>query len=183
MYCIGFVLHCILHCTLYPTLHTALLTILNTTLPNVLPIALNAALHTPLNTALHTTAEGREYLGPKLRPVCGAVESSNDPLSHMLSEILDHLGDGMDVEIGAMCLSTEEMCGALEVYNTRASTTSCLVIFSMDMVAMFPNLQHEGVARTCREEFLRSDLIIKEVDTEALGIHLAILYQDRMKEL
>ena len=52
-------------------------------------------------------AEGREYLGPKLRPVCGAVESSNGPLSHMLSEILDHLGDRMDAEVGALCLSTE----------------------------------------------------------------------------
>ena len=39
------------------------------------------------------------------------------------------------------------------------------------------------MARTCREEFLRSDLIIKEVDTEALGIYLAILYQDRRREL
>ena len=26
--------------------------------------------------------QGREHLGPKLRPVCGAVESSNGPLSH-----------------------------------------------------------------------------------------------------
>ena len=57
------------------------------------------------------------------------------------------------------------------------------MIFSMDVVAMFPNLQHEGVARTCREEFLRSDLVIEEVDTEALGIYLALLYQDRRREL
>ena len=46
-------------------------------------------------------AEGKEYLGPKLRPVCGAVESSNGPLSHMLSEILTTLGDVMDKEVGA----------------------------------------------------------------------------------
>ena len=53
----------------------------------------------------------------------------------------------------------------------------------MDVVAMFPNLQHEGVARTCREEFLKSDLTIEEVDTKALGIYIAILYQDRKEEL
>ena len=53
----------------------------------------------------------------------------------------------------------------------------------MDVVVMFPNLQHEGVARTCREEFLRSDLVIEEMDTEALGIYLALLYQDRRREL
>ena len=65
--------------------------------------------------------------------------------------------------------------------GTWKPTTS--VIFSMDVVAMFPNLQHEGVARTCREEFLKSDLTIEEVDTKALGIYIAILYQDRKEEL
>ena len=53
----------------------------------------------------------------------------------------------------------------------------------MDVVAMFPNLQHKGVARTCREEFLKSGVTIEYVDTVALGIYLAILYQDRRAEL
>jgi hypothetical protein len=70
-------------------------------------------------------AEGREHLGPKLRPVCGAVESSNGPLYHMLSEIFSFLGDRVEVEVGA-----------LETYNNRASTTRTPVIFSMDVVAM-----------------------------------------------
>ena len=95
-------------------------------------------------------AVGKEYLGPKLRPVCGAVESSNGPLSHMLSEILTTLGDMMDKELGALCLSTEEMCGALEMYNRRAGEARKPVIFSMDVEGMFPALQHEAVARTCR---------------------------------
>ena len=126
---------------------------------------------------------GKEHLGPKLRPVCGAVESSNGQLSHMLSEILTTLGDRMDKEIGALCLSTEEMCGALEMYNRRAGASRKPVIFSMDVEGMFPALQHEAVARTCREEFLRSDLVVEEVDVEALGLYLAILYQDRRGEL
>ena len=46
--------------------------------------------------------QGREYLGLKLQPVCGAVESSNGPLSHMLSEILNFLGDRMDMEVEAL---------------------------------------------------------------------------------
>ena len=113
-------------------------------------------------------ADGREHLGPKLRAVCGAVESSNGPLSYILSEILSYLM--------ALCLSTEEMCGALDTFNTMVSTTRSPF---MDVVGMYPNLQHEGVARTCREEFLRSDLVIEEVDTKAPGIYIAILYQDR----
>ena len=125
----------------------------------------------------------KEHLGPKLRVVCGGLESSNVPLSHMLSEILTFLGDIIDRKVGALCLSTEEMCGALEVYNQWAANTKAPVVFSMDVVAMFPSLQHEGVARTCRDEFLESDLDIEDVDTEALGLYLAILYQDRREEL
>ena len=128
-------------------------------------------------------AEGKEHLGPKLRPVCGAVESSNGPLSHMLSEILTTLGDEMDKEIGALCLSTEEMCGALEIYNRRAAESRRPVIFSMDVEGMYPALQHDAVAKTCREEFLNSNLVVEEVDVEALGLYLAILYQDRKEEL
>ena len=126
---------------------------------------------------------GSEHLGPKLRPVVGAVESANGPLSHILAEILSFLGDRMDTEVGALCLSTEEMCGALEAYNQRASTTTNPVIISMDVVGMYPNMEQEGVARTCREEFLRSDLVVEEVDTASLGLYLAITYQDRREEL
>jgi hypothetical protein len=67
-------------------------------------------------------------------------------------------------EVGNLCLSTEEMCGALETYNARASTTRTPVIFSKDVVAMYPNLQHEGVARTFRVEFLWSELTIEKVE-------------------
>ena len=66
--------------------------------------------------------QGSEHLGPKLRPVCGAVESSN--------------GDRMDREVGALCLSTEEMCCALEIYNRRADTTINPVVFSVDVIGM-----------------------------------------------
>ena len=126
---------------------------------------------------------GKENLGPKLRPVCGAVESCNGPLSNILAEILNILGDKMDNEVGALCLSTEEMYGALEMYNRRADSTRKPIIFSMDVVGMFPALRHKEVALTCREEYIRSDLTLEELDIEALGLYLAITYQDRRREL
>ena len=89
----------------------------------------------------------------------------------------------MDREIGALCLSTEEMCVALEMYNRRAETTKKPVVFSMDVVGMYPALRHSEVARTCREEFMKLTLSIEEVDATALGLYLGILYQDRRKEL
>ena len=39
------------------------------------------------------------------------------------------------------------------------------------------------MAKTCREEYRRSHLTVQEVNTEALGLYLAIAYQDRRKEL
>ena len=89
----------------------------------------------------------------------------------------------MDEEVGALCLSTEEMCGALDMYNRRATNTTNPVIFSMDVKGMYPALQHEAVAKTCSEEFLRSDVTIEEVDKEALSLYLAILDQDGREEL
>ena len=69
------------------------------------------------------------------------------------------------------------------MYNRRADTTRNPVIFSMDVEGMYPALRHEEVTKTCREEFLRSNITIEEVDIDALGIYLAILYQDRRGEL
>ena len=42
---------------------------------------------------------GREDLGHPLRPVCGATECINGPLSNLLTEILTVVGDMADVEM------------------------------------------------------------------------------------
>ena len=125
---------------------------------------------------------GREHLGPQMRPVCGAGESSNGPYSHMLSEVLTILGDVMDQDIGSLCLSDEEMLCAVEMYNERCAEATNSTTFSLDVGAMFPSFVHKEVARTCRIEFLHSRLTVK-VDVVALGLYLAIIYQDRRQEL
>ena len=75
------------------------------------------------------------------------------------------------------------MCEAIEMYNRAASDTKSPVIFSMDVKSMYPSLEHADVALTCRKEFLRSAMTIEEVDPVALGLYLAIKYQDRRAEL
>ena len=95
--------------------------------------------------------EGREDQGHPVRPVCGATESMNGPLSDVLSEILTTLGDEMDETIDTLCLSTEEMCHALEAFNQKVSedhqnNIKEPVIFSMDVAAMFPSLDIAEVA-------------------------------------
>ena len=101
----------------------------------------------------------------------------------MLAEILSFLGDMVDNEVGALCLITKKMCGAIEMYNRAASDTKSPVIISMDVKNMYPSLEHADVALTCRKEFMRSAMTIEEVDPVALGLYLAIKYQDRRAEL
>ena len=57
---------------------------------------------------------GREEEGPPQRHVCGATESSNGPLSDILSELINKLGDEMERELSVLCYSTEEMCASIE---------------------------------------------------------------------
>ena len=96
--------------------------------------------------------EGREDQRHPVRPVCGATESMNGPLSVVLSEILTTLGDEMDETIDTLCLSTEEMYHALEAFNQKVSEDHQNiikepVIFSMDVAAMFPSLDIAEVVR------------------------------------
>ena len=123
-----------------------------------------------------------------MRPVCGATESMNGPLSDILSEILTTLRDEMDETIDTLCLSTDEMCPALGTFNQKVSedhpsNIKKPVIFSMNVAAMFPSLDIAEVAGAVNEEFVNSNLEI-EVDERELGLYLAIIFQkERRKEL
>ena len=64
--------------------------------------------------------EDNEQLGPKMRPVCGFVESSNRPQSHNLAKILSFLGALVNREVGMVCLSTDEIYGAIEMNKEAA---------------------------------------------------------------
>ena len=112
----------------------------------------------------------------------------NGSLSDILSELLTTLGDEMDKTKDTLCLSTEEMCHALEAFNQRVSedhqnNVKEPVIFSMDVAAMFPSLDITEVARAVNEEFVNSDPEIAN-DERELGLYLAIISQkERWKEL
>ena len=139
------------------------------------PLSGTAKTHKPL-------PPGREYLGHPLRPVCGASQCSDGPLAWLLSEIMDRLGDRMDLQVGTLCLSTEEMLERLVRVNEKAPTMKRPTIFSTDVKALFPSLKAKKVAEVVRRRFLESDLKV-EVDEGEVALYLAIKYQDRRKEL
>ena len=111
--------------------------------------------------------------GPPVRPVCGASESNNGPLSDLLSQIITQMGDEMDASIKTLYLSTEEICGNLERVNEMGGARK-LTILSMDMVKMFPSLVVEEMARMVKEEYLQAEMEVLVDDTK-LGLGLAIL--------
>ena len=110
--------------------------------------------------------------GPPVRPVCGASESNNGPLSDLLSQICMRLGDEMDENVKTLCLSQEEMCHGLEMVNSRGGIRK-LAFFSMDVCKMFPSLRASDVARIVKEEYLEAQLEV-EVDDAELALFLAI---------
>ena len=101
---------------------------------------------------------GEELLGPPLRPVCGATESTNGALSEMLTEILTRIGDEADKE-GFNCLSNEELMATLTETNQKEMKNP--IVLSMDVKSMYPNLNIEKVADVSASEFLESDLRIE----------------------
>ena len=108
--------------------------------------------------------------GPPVRPVCGASESNNGPLSDLLSQICMQLGDEMDESLHTLCISQEEMCGGMEEVNKRQNIKK-LVVFSMDVTKMFPSMVASDVARVVKEEFMAAKL---EVETDNLELSLAL---------
>ena len=126
-------------------------------------------------------------IGHPLRPVCGATESRNGPLSDVIAEILTVHGDSMDKSVNTQCLSTEEMCHCLQSFNQtveEGGTTDNVykpVIFSMNVVAMYPSLDVSVVAKAIGEEFGNSDLEIN-VDERELALYLTVIFQKEWRK-
>ena len=110
---------------------------------------------------------------PPSRAVCGADESSNGPLSDILSEVISQLGDIMDEDLDILCTSTEEMIAGIENVNLREDIKK-IVAFSMDVEKLYPSLEAAEVARVVAKEYLRSKLNIKVGNAE-LSLYLAII--------
>ena len=56
---------------------------------------------------------------PPQRPVCGAIESNNGPLSEILSEVINKLADELEDRVKVLAYSTEEMAAAVEEVNQK----------------------------------------------------------------
>ena len=106
-----------------------------------------------------------------MRPVCGASDSNDGPLSDFLFQICMQLGDEKEASIHTLCISQEEMCGGLDEVKGKRGIKK-LVVFSMDVCKMFPSMVAADVARVVREEYKSARLEV-EVDDNELRLALA----------
>ena len=96
------------------------------------------------------------------------------PWDYLWDTVCTTLGDEMDKDVKALCLSTEEMMVGMEKVNTRKEEIQKLVVMSMDVEKMYPMMRAEKVAQVVADEYRRSSLKV-EVDSQALSLYLAIM--------
>ena len=111
---------------------------------------------------------------PPQRPVCGAQESANGPLSDLLSDIIDALATEMDNEVNVECHSTEELLSEIcDVNDIQHREEENPVIFSMDVKQLYPSLDATHVSALVREAFMSTRLDIN-VDPRELSLYLSV---------
>ena len=117
--------------------------------------------------------------GPPVRPVCGAVAAYNTKLSHLMSLILNEVWK----EVESVCLSTEETLAEFKRLND-SDISDDVVVGSADVKALYPNLDIPFAVDKAYEIFYDSAVQIVGIDTEELGLYLALnRTKDQLKEL
>ena len=125
----------------------------------------------------HKQAES-EFVGPPVRPVCGANEAPNSRLSHFLSRIVNDYADAAN--IATECRSSEEMKAAFTEFNGQTSQEvkkQCQVI-SMDVKALYPSMEWGEIVLAVREMIENSEDVVQNVDWHEVGKYIAVTMSD-----
>ena len=112
---------------------------------------------------------------PPTRPICsvtiGPLVRSAEVLSLIINSALNC--DMTEEE----CRSSEEMQRAIMDANSRIKEEKMtnIMVFSMNVDALFPSMNLEDVLDTIRELFLDTDLQVKVEDDKLLAQYLTVL--------
>ncbi len=120
-----------------------------------------------------------EEKGPPVRPVCDGSDSIGRRFSYMISRILQEVNK--EKESG--CNSTEDMLAAIQhTNNVIKDIREEVVIGSADVKALYPSLDIGFTIEIVCEEFIRSVISFEGVDSEELGLYLALNYSETQLE-
>ena len=106
------------------------------------------------------------------RPICGANNSHNGQLSHLLSLMLNELADQSDD--GTECRSTEEMIAEMEEKVNNRNDITDLFVGSTDVKALYPSLLAKGTTDIIQEVFMEAEMKIDGINWSEAGKYLAI---------
>ena len=107
--------------------------------------------------------------GPPVRPICGAVSAYNRKLSYLMSFILNEVWK----EAESVCMNTEEMLADFKRFNVDHITED-IIVGSADVKALYPSLDVTFTVEKVCEIFYSSSVKVIGIDTEELGLYLAL---------
>jgi len=98
-------------------------------------------------------------IGPPMRPVCGAVTSYNQHLSHLISMLLQEVWK----EEPDVCLSTEDLLAGIHKVNSEPKMEE-MVVGSADVKALSPNLDIDFTVEKVCDVFYNSEIKVQGTD-------------------
>ena len=127
---------------------------------------------------MRCTAKTHKAVGPggipKSRPIVGASKGLTTALGELVSDILEPVARAEPDPKEAQ--STEELMSAIKEANLKMKekeVNEC-VIGSMDVEALYPSLDQRLSAKIVKEEYIKSDVEIAEVDWKIVALYLAV---------
>ena len=119
------------------------------------------------------------------RPVCGAVRAHNGQLGFMLAQVLDAAAEILAREHRTECNSTQDMIASIEdKVNRRDLNTRELVVFSTDVVSLYPRQQAIPCAAIIARMLREGRLVVEGVHWDEAALYLALtLTRARVEEL
>ena len=114
------------------------------------------------------------------RPVCDGTQGPLARISEVLVKILGSLVEG-DTERKASCGSTEEMLREVRECNDRLEVgeQKLYTLFSMDVAALYPSIDHRDISECIEELVLRSSAKIEVKNKRELAKYIAVMVDEQ----
>ena len=117
---------------------------------------------------------GKEVEGPKTRGVCGARDSVNMRISHLLSMILKELIPHNETH----CDSTEDLLAKIESLNNELNIDPKWKIISLDIESLYPSLDISKCSEIIANEMYKSNIQIKNIKWKEVMLYLRFMLND-----
>ena len=115
------------------------------------------------------------------RPVCDSTQGPLARISDVLVKILGSLVEG-DTERKSSCRKSEEMLREVRECNDRLEVgeQKLYTLFSMDVSALYPSIDHKDIRECIEELVLRSSAKIEVKNKRELAKYIAVMVDEQI---